>query len=119
MDPKLKNILTGEEGGAAPTTAATTEEGGSGGAAASGGGMSAAEVVESQFIWIFHLLMALAGCYMAMAITNWGNGNGVPESSDTTVGVESMWLKIVSQWLCILLFLATMWAPYLRGEVEA
>jgi hypothetical protein len=117
MDPKMRAILTGEEGAATAPATQASEEGRAGQAAAVG--MTAAEVVESEYIWIFHLFMALAGAYMAMAITNWGNGSGVPEAGDTTVGVESMWVKICSQWLCIILFLITEWAPYMRGEAPA
>jgi hypothetical protein len=55
---------------------------------------------------------------MAMAITNWGSPSGSPDVEDTTVGKESMWLKIVAQWLTILLYGWSLWAPYFRGEVE-
>ena len=122
-DPNLNKILTGESAG--PT--ATVEEGRAGSGAADDDddgavvpNLSAKDQEEASLIWIFHLLMALAGAYMAMAITDWGNSNGIPDGTqqgDLTVGKESMWLKIVAQWFTMILYLLSLWAPVCRGEV--
>lgn len=96
----ITNILSGADGGKNSPAAPVTEESNKTGLPA----MTASEEVESSYIWLFHLLMALAGAYMAMAITNWGNPEGKPDVHDSTVGTESMWLKIVAQWLTIILY---------------
>ena len=126
MDPNLENMLTGEGGGSAAAAAARRAEEGAAGSASDGGdaavpNLSAKDHQEASLVWVFHLLLALAGAYMAMAITNWGNADGVPVGSDggsTTVGTESMWLKIVAQWLTMLLYLWSLWAPVCRGEAD-
>lgn len=103
--PQMKTILTGEksEGGAAATASADAdEEAGEGGHVVPT--LTSKDQAEASLIWVFHLLLALGGAYMAMTITNWGNANGIPdatEQGDATVGKESMWLKVrgVSGWL--------------------
>lgn len=121
MDPNLQKVLTGEGGGA---TAKASEEGISsaneeGGDQALVPNLTNKDQAEASLIWVFHLLMALAGSYMAMAITNWGSADGVPDAqADVTVGKESMWLKIVAQWITMILYLWSLWAPYMRGETE-
>ncbi|TFJ86617.1 hypothetical protein NSK_002271 [Nannochloropsis salina CCMP1776] len=118
----LTKILTGEGG---TTTTATpvivAEEGDEEKGGAAVPTLTAADQAEASLIWIFHLLLALGGAYMAMAITNWGNANGIPDGvgdGDSTVGRESMWLKIVSQWITMLLYAWSLWAPVCRGEGE-
>lgn len=115
----MSKILTGEAGagGGAAAVAEDEEEGG-----AAVPTLTANDEAEKSLIWIFHLLLALGGSYMAMAITNWGNVNGVPDGvggGDATVGRESMWLKIVSQWITMLLYMWSLWAPVWRGEGES
>lgn len=115
----MTKILTGEAG-AGGGTAATAEDEEEGGAAVPT--LTANDEAEKSLIWIFHLLLALGGSYMAMAITNWGNVNGVPDGvggGDATVGRESMWLKIVSQWITMILYMWSLWAPVWRGEGES
>lgn len=87
--------------------------------------------------WQFYCMMCLAGFYMAMVLTDWDSADGcvscllyfhnalvicedlsanllilqcVPCSSSNGV---SMWVKIVAQWLTILLFFWTLVAPKL------
>lgn len=62
--------------------------------------------------WLFHFVMCMAGMYLAMLVTNWGNppaSNAVaanPELSDT-----SMWVRIGSQWAIHAVFLWSLIAP--------
>ena len=122
MDAGLKKVLTGEEGGSVQAGGAM--EGGHAAESSPKDEKEAAvpdttptDDAESHLIWLFHLLMALAGAYMAMAITNWGSTDGTPDAySGTTVGTESMWLKIVAQWLTMILYIWSLWAPVCRGE---
>jgi len=67
----------------------------------------------------FHLIMATSAMYMAMVLTNWSSRSEA--ESDTTsydLGVETMWIKIVTQWLTILLYSWTLVAPLLFPDRE-
>lgn len=56
-------------------------------------------------IWIFHLIMALGGLYLAMVTTNWGDESKIAEvSSNPELSVASMWVRMVTQWLVYILF---------------
>lgn len=124
MDANMTKILTGEGSGAS-SAAARVEEGAVATSSGEASGdavvpnLSAADRAEASLIWVFHLFLALAGAYMAMVITNWGNPDGVPDAkTDATAGRESMWLKIVAQWLTMILYMWSLWAPVCRGEEE-
>ena len=60
--------------------------------------------------WLFHLIMFLSGCYLAMMLTGWGNETTVrmdnPEASE-----QSFWIKTVSVWAIYLLYFWTLVAP--------
>ncbi|KAG2780991.1 hypothetical protein Pcac1_g9002 [Phytophthora cactorum] len=56
--------------------------------------------------WQFYSMMCLAGLYMAMVLTDW-------DSADGSFNAVSMWVKIVAQWITILLFSWTLIAPKL------
>ena len=52
--------------------------------------------------------MSLASFYLAMLLTNWAV---LDVSNAAGVGTASMWIKFVSQWLTVVLFLWTLLAP--------
>lgn len=55
----------------------------------------------------FHLVMAGASCYAAMLLTSWGfTTEGEYNSS------SSRWIKILSQWMTIILYFWSLVAPY-------
>lgn len=60
----------------------------------------------------FHVLMVLVVSYGAMVLTNWGSPNGGPNSDNTRIANESMWLIIVSQWLFMLLYFKALQVAY-------
>lgn len=68
----------------------------------------------------FHLSFALGAMYVCMLLTNWMTVNG--GSQDTSVGVDngygSVWVKIVSGWVTILLYLWALVAPVLLPDRE-
>jgi len=80
--------------------------------------------------WYYHLMMIACSLYMAMLLTDWSNmpaeKNGVPavdmleEARSTRYGVDlvSFWVKLVSQWFCLLLYAWSLLAPYLLREVR-
>ena len=53
--------------------------------------------VVAPSTWEFHCVMALAGCYMAMALTDWGAANGQNASASQSESDASVWVKICSQ----------------------
>lgn len=57
---------------------------------------------------LFHLVMCLGSFYLAMLLTNWATYD---ESMVGSAGTTSMWIKFVSQWLTVALFLWTLIAP--------
>lgn len=63
--------------------------------------------------WLFHLVMISASMYQAMLLTDWGTAKG-----PANAGEASMWMKIVAQWLTVLLFCWTMVAPAILKDRE-
>jgi len=63
----------------------------------------------------FHLVMATCSMYLAMLLTSWGSST---ESSGTSYDLSdtAMWIKIVTQWVCILLYAWTLLAPYVLQD---
>merc|ERR1711871_130129 len=62
--------------------------------------------------WFFHFIMAMGSFYMAMLLTNWGNSDTTGKALyNTEISVESMWVKLASQWLSYLLFFWVIFAP--------
>ena len=61
---------------------------------------------------LFHLVMVTASVYYAMVLTNWGNPSVNNNTSDT-FGVSwlSFWVKIIAQWIAIVLFFLTLLLP--------
>jgi hypothetical protein len=50
-----------------------------------------------------------------MILTSWGPTNGAPENTNDSTksqGYESMWLKIVSQWIFLILYLRVLQIAY-------
>lgn len=69
-----------------------------------------------QFFW----LMAMGAMYMAMLLTNWGSrqeaqndAHGTDADDVLQLSKESMWVKIVSQWLTGILYTWSLLAPWL------
>jgi hypothetical protein len=100
------------------------------------------EVVGAESWWYYHLMMVACSMYMAMLLTDWSvqpaEINGVPavhlgaQPPALTFGAApaappahglsygtsliSFWVKIVSQWICLLIYGWTLLAPYLCRE---
>jgi hypothetical protein len=76
---------------------------------AADGGASEDERVSQQR---FHVIMCLASMYLAMTLTDWGV-ESASSSAALNLSRETMWVKIVTQWLTALLFAWTLIAPRL------
>jgi len=60
----------------------------------------------------FHLMFALGAMYLAMLMSDWHTISGTdPENLVIDMGAPSYWVKIVSTWICYLLYLWTILAP--------
>lgn len=73
---------------------------------------------------IFHSIFAMAACYVAMLLTDWQSMHHESSSSDTMtmyIGTSSvsMWIRIVSAWLCAALYGWSLLAPALRTYMVA
>ena len=70
------------------------------------------EKEEITYNWsFFHFVFALASLYIMMTLTNWYRPNSTLKTLNANSA--SMWVKIVSSWLCILLYIWSMIAPML------
>ena len=67
-------------------------------------------------LWLFHLILTTASMYMAMLLTNWGASDYAKGNEDGKVGLASMWVKIISQWFTMLLYVWSLIAPRVLGE---
>ncbi|XP_071854298.1 probable serine incorporator isoform X2 [Apostichopus japonicus] len=83
--------------------------------------------VEDQKVWddeedsvsysysFFHFMLALASCYIMMTLTNWFDPN-LEDKESLLAGVGAMWVKIISSWVCLGLFVWTLLAPLILKE---
>lgn len=63
----------------------------------------------------FHLMFALATLYVMMTLTNWYKPNG--SNLDTlNANAASMWVKIISSWMCLALYTWSMIAPVVLSD---
>lgn len=93
-------------------TSADTDEG-------RGGGRSSSNNNNKYENVFFHTLMMLFACYGAMVLTSWDTTDSPITSTATTntaVSTESMWLKIVSQWVFLLTYYRTMQLAYYENS---
>lgn len=84
----------------------------------SDGSSNEAEQVESsgsyQERMFFHILMILVSSYGAMILTNWGASDG--SIDENNIGKQSMWFKIISQWIFMAMFLKSLHASYIDNK---
>ncbi|KAI9193625.1 serine incorporator/TMS membrane protein [Polychytrium aggregatum] len=62
---------------------------------------------------LFHIVFFLGACYLAMLLTNWNSVNYTNKDEIATVGksMVSVWMKVISSWLVLLLYIWTLVAP--------
>lgn len=66
-------------------------------------------------VFLFHLTLMSASMYMAMLLTNWGV-NGYNLDQNISVSEANMWVKIISQWITVVLYIWTLFAPAILTE---
>ena len=83
--------------------------------------------MSAESWWYYHLMMVACSMYMAMLLTDWSAQpamvHGVPatrfdEGAHHSVSLGSFWVKVVSQWVCLLMYGWTLLAPYLLRDVR-
>lgn len=79
-------------------------------------GFAADEDWSEDRLWVFHLILMTASMYMAMLLTNWGSSEHAKGNEDGRVGFASMWVKILSQWFTMFLYIWSLVAPKILGE---
>ncbi|XP_050040457.1 probable serine incorporator isoform X1 [Dermacentor andersoni] len=81
----------------------------------SAGGDAEAKVWDNEddgvaYSWsFFHFMFALASLYVMMTLTNWFQPSDDPKN--LIENTASMWVKMVSSWICSALYLWTLVAP--------
>ncbi|XP_049285875.1 serine incorporator 1 isoform X2 [Anopheles funestus] len=100
-----------------PEKQATLEDGASGSGSRGGNEILDNEEEAVAYNWsLFHVVFITATLYVMMTLTNWYQPNS---SLDTlNANAASMWVKMVSSWMCILLYGWTMVAPILLPDRE-
>jgi len=76
-----------------------------------------ADVMEDKRNAKFHFFMAATAMYMAMLLTSWGSLES-GDANDGDLNKTSMWIKIVTQWICGLLYSWSLLAPTLFPDRE-
>jgi len=65
----------------------------------------------------FHLVFALGYCYIAELLVDWGTLDGTGDTlHNVDSGWEAVWIKIVTSWLVILLYVWTLIAPVILPD---
>lgn len=64
----------------------------------------------------FCFLLILICCYTTMILTHWSSSNGETISNPAVhlVAMESMWLKMISQWITNILYLYILYKSYIN-----
>jgi len=113
----MENLLESGEGGGLTSAGLDGEVGASKPTAAAGneGGAAMEEFQPVTYNYsFFHLIFALASCYIAMLMTGWGTG--AEERDLIDVGWVSVWVKIITQWLTAATYCWMLVAPSLLSE---
>ncbi|GAB6019232.1 Membrane protein tms1 [Chamberlinius hualienensis] len=63
----------------------------------------------------FHVVFALATLYVMMTLTNWYKPN-TARITEMSANIASVWVKIISSWLCLLIYTWTLVAPLILRD---
>jgi hypothetical protein len=79
-----------------------------------------ASIAEDKRNAKFHFFMSITAMYMAMLLTSWGSHQSSLDGKDPTndLNDESMWIKIVTQWVTGLLYCWVIAAPSVMKDRE-
>jgi len=75
------------------------------------------ETEETTYSYsFFHFIMCLASMYTTMCLTNWIDPNSRLNSESFYGNSTAFWFKVVSSWICALLYTWTLLAPFVFPE---
>ncbi|XP_053557331.1 serine incorporator 5 [Bombina bombina] len=66
--------------------------------------------------WFFHLVFFLATLYVMMTATNWFDYSNADIEKLFTGSLSTYWIKMVSCWVCILIYLGNLVLPVCRAK---
>jgi len=110
-----KEAIIGKTGGSDLTTSLET-----GASSTAEGGDPAAEdePVGPESWWYYHVMMCVCTFYMAMLLTDWSTQSVDEHKGAHATSLTSFWVKLSSQWICLLMYGWTLLAPYLLRNVR-
>ncbi|PCH42227.1 hypothetical protein WOLCODRAFT_137769 [Wolfiporia cocos MD-104 SS10] len=113
--PRYQALLAAVEAGAIPASALDEEEEDEDEA---GGEYNDDERSGTRYNYSwFHVIFAIGAMYVAMLLTDW---NVVKEGGDDDVYIGrsevAMWMRIVSSWMCMLLYIWSLLAPVIMPD---
>jgi hypothetical protein len=63
--------------------------------------------------WKLNIILAAISCWMAMALTSWGEISAQGNAANPQVGRISMWIVVSSEWIALSFYLWMLLAPRL------
>ncbi|XP_074032873.1 probable serine incorporator isoform X3 [Leptinotarsa decemlineata] len=114
-----ENMLTKDNGAVRGygSDSLVENEGNDGGESGDGKKVWDNEDESVAYSWsFFHVMFALATLYVMMTLTNWYNPSSSLENFNYNAG--SMWVKVISSWLCLALYSWTLIAPVVLHDRE-
>jgi len=106
----LGNALLTDNASVTPSENAADPEGARGGSRGQGDKVWDNEEDSVAYSWsFFHVMFALATLYVMMTLTNWFTPNS--SLASLSANASSVWIKIVSSWICAALYTWTLVAP--------
>eukprot|EP00600_Ochromonadales_sp_CCMP1393_P004491 CAMPEP_0174966880 /NCGR_PEP_ID=MMETSP0004_2-20121128/7277_1 /TAXON_ID=420556 /ORGANISM="Ochromonas sp., Strain CCMP1393" /LENGTH=444 /DNA_ID=CAMNT_0016215957 /DNA_START=40 /DNA_END=1374 /DNA_ORIENTATION=+ len=113
---EMNNVLTGESGGGVESGSAAARSSEESRARKEGDGEDESGTPHERVL--YHVIMILVACYGAMILTNWGKTNGGPPEGpgENATSQESMWLKIISQWIFLGLYWRVLQVAYNNNQ---
>lgn len=68
---------------------------------------------------LFQALLILSAVYLSMLLTNWGNPTIFDNTTDYfEANATSFWIKLITQWISILIYLFSLLAPIIFPDRE-
>ncbi len=65
---------------------------------------------------LFHVMFALATLYVMMTLTNWYSPGDDVKIQTINANMSAVWVKIISAWLCVAIYVWTLAAPVLLPD---
>ena len=66
---------------------------------------------KDRYHWLFHLIMAFGAVYVAMLLSDWGNGTGMTREENDATAYTAMWVNAIGSWCAYFLFMWIRFAP--------